>query len=1477
MTHSIFSWKHKPSITNKVKGRTNMLVRFIGVMLLSLVSHAGLATVQLPHGQYHLNVTDLHVKVMGGFVQVKRTWYKNQWHFNRVWNPLGLTLDSTGGVSNIERNDELYSFTAEHATSSYSWSTGPVTGYRVYSFDKQKRIIQTSSGYRWEKRNGDWIEYDNNGRILRYGDRNQVEVSFIYDNLATSATFDKLTGIADHIGTQVLWYEYDTNGQISAVRDHSDLLQARRVVYGYGDGLSRPVNLLLKVTDVLGYDWLYDYDTSGSAVSTITDPELNTTHILYKPSGRVASVKRADGSGVNYDYSYDTVKKQFYVRLLSNGGKNIERWYNQNGLQIREDIAGQTVSTMVLEGRKRISSSRNGHQTIREYDEWQRLVRITYPDLSSETIEYENTFSRITRSVDPNGVISEFSYDSKGNHTGTIAAKNLPEERVIEYGYDIYGNRTSAKLVADLTSTPTTAEALSEFAYDARGNLTTFTDAERHVTTYSEYDQIGNPWLITDARIKPWRKTYNDAGWLLSVSDPLIHTVNYDYDKVGNRTKITTARGKITQLVYDDNYSLKAIIDPYNNSYSYTYDTDYRLKQEQDEELRAVNFEYDSAGRPVKTINGNGDIVSISYKDDGSPDAGAFAQPHTVTYPTYQRIYQYDNRNRRIRNTALVGTEGNVHGMSYDAVSNIIAYTDANGKATYYDFDGHNRQIKLTNALKDTKNAVYDDQGNIRQVEDAAKRLHRFEYDRLGQLVKEFRPLGQTTTYSYDENGNPLTKIDPLGQKTEFVYDDAGRLHFRKLYVASDLLTPVQTVTFGYDNDDNLTSWGDGVFSGTASYDDLSRKTGETVNYGTFSLSYSYTYYKNSYVQSFTGPDNIAYNYTYDNNNQLLSVGIPGQGAVTVNAYQWAAATRITLPGGASREAQFTGLLEPLSITVKDPGLNVLAQLDFQYGKMRNLSSKGTKDGDFSYGYDDLYRLKNADHTLKDNEGFDYDPVGNRIATQVNGVAEGVQWTYNDNDEIQTQGGFSYAHNANGNLRQRQSTDGTQNFFYDVLNRLIKVTDLAGAIIAEYGYDPFDRRLWKEVAGVRSYYFYSLEGLVGEFDSNGVQQVSYLYYPGRIWGTDPLFQKNADGYFYYHNDHLGTPHKMTAANGAVVWSADYDAYGDASIALSSTLTSNLRFPGQYYDAETGLHYNYRRYYDPATGRYLSLDPIGTTGQNNLYTYAKANPINYIDPTGECALGGIAIGRGIAEAEALITGGCVDYGGWDYVLDGLCIGPVVKGVKYGVKYGPKLLDKAVDKAIDLGRKIGDKAGELLDVAMKQGGKVLDGIGAGLNKIKCKLFNSFSGDTLVHTRTGLVPINTLKVGDEVLSYAEWNGKRSYQKVEAVITGEKVYELVVLTLVNGETVKATAGHPMYLHGQGWRDAEKLVAGDLLYRQDKGSLRIKSIKRQTRQEKVYNLTVANTRTYYVGEVGVLVHNANSVGSRSGKHLMSNYLIMLV
>ena len=135
--------------------------------------------------------------------------------------------------------------------------------------------------------------------------------------------------------------------------------------------------------------------------------------------------------------------------------------------------------------------------------------------------------------------------------------------------------------------------------------------------------------------------------------------------------------------------------------------------------------------------------------------------------------------------------------------------------------------------------------------------------------------------------------------------------------------------------------------------------------------------------------------------------------------------------------------------------------------------------------------------------------------------------------------------------------------------------------------------------------------LYGEYDSTGALVKEYVYVNG-----EPIAQVDAgspETVLYLHTDHLATPRYATNTSGTTVWIWDSGAFGAES--PTGIATINLRFPGQYFDSETTLHYNWNRYYDPSTGRYISSDPIGLGGGLNTYLYVNANPLVSIDPEG----------------------------------------------------------------------------------------------------------------------------------------------------------------------------------------------------------------------------------------------------------------------
>ncbi|MCF8063364.1 MAG: RHS domain-containing protein, partial [Deltaproteobacteria bacterium] len=191
----------------------------------------------------------------------------------------------------------------------------------------------------------------------------------------------------------------------------------------------------------------------------------------------------------------------------------------------------------------------------------------------------------------------------------------------------------------------------------------------------------------------------------------------------------------------------------------------------------------------------------------------------------------------------------------------------------------------------------------------------------------------------------------------------------------------------------------------------------------------------------------------------------------------------------------------------------------------------------------------------------------------------------------------AFTYDANGNTL----SDGIRSYEYNQNNRLARVTQ-GEELLAEYAYDGLSRRVRKVAQGTTTYYHYDLEGnLIAETGPNGDPIRDIIYRDGeriamKVYGAQA-------GIYYFLNDHLGTPRMLVNADGRIVWQAAYLPFGE-TVLIKEEIQNPFRFPGQYFDEETGLHYNYHRYYDPRTGRYLRPDPIGLIGGINLYIFRK---------------------------------------------------------------------------------------------------------------------------------------------------------------------------------------------------------------------------------------------------------------------------------
>ncbi|WP_444996335.1 RHS repeat domain-containing protein [Aliikangiella sp. IMCC44359] len=164
---------------------------------------------------------------------------------------------------------------------------------------------------------------------------------------------------------------------------------------------------------------------------------------------------------------------------------------------------------------------------------------------------------------------------------------------------------------------------------------------------------------------------------------------------------------------------------------------------------------------------------------------------------------------------------------------------------------------------------------------------------------------------------------------------------------------------------------------------------------------------------------------------------------------------------------------------------------------------------------------------------------------------------------------------------------------------------------ATYTYNYRGERSSKVVNSIKTHFIYDLQGrlIVEANGAMGSVQKQVIYINGQR-----LASINNGTVYYVHTDHLNTPVALTDDSGVVQWKAYYTPFGKAIIEVNN-IVQDHRFPGQYYDDESGLHYNYFRDYDVEIGRYIESDLIGLNGGVNTYGYVLANPIMYIDPLG----------------------------------------------------------------------------------------------------------------------------------------------------------------------------------------------------------------------------------------------------------------------
>ena len=641
-------------------------------------------------------------------------------------------------------------------------------------------------------------------------------------------------------------------------------------------------------------------------------------------------------------------------------------------------------------------------------------------------------------------------------------------------------------------------------------------------------------------------------------------------------------------FAYDDVGNLTQANLPDGVALAFTYDAASRLSAIADSEGNQIKYTLDAAGN----------ILTDELFDKN----GILTRKRSTTYDPYDRTKE------------LVTADGRKTILDYDANDNPTKLTDALGNATASIYDGVDRLTQVTDALNGRTQFYYDGVNRLTRFYDAKSLLTEYTYDKVGNLTKTVSPDTGQTTNTFDAADNLITSTDARGIVTSYSYDALNRM------VGISYPNSEENIALTYDSTANgnkgigrLTGYEDQSGSTALAYDAKGQLTSEVRTITGQSYTTAYEYDTAGKLTKLTYPSGRAINYAYNALGQVSGV------TTTFTAVTKTLAEKFNyLPFGPMQAMTYgNGLVlsqtfdQNYRLTDKDVG-NVF-KLNFGFSAIDNITSltddlNPTENQNFTY--DALSRLLSGTGSYG-SLAYQYDAVGNRLKATDDGVVDTYAYPTTSHRLSSVLGGNNntFTYDAAGNTIAK---DGIT-FTYNNRGRMAQAVN--NGIVSQYLYNTKGERVAKNVGGVITHFHYDRSGqLIAETSATGGLIREYVYLGGVPLAA--IVDPAAGGglVYFVHTDHLGTPKTLTSQAAQVVWRGNYEPFGKVNVA-GNTIKFHQRFPGQYFDEETGLSYNYFRDYDAGIGRYVQSDPIGLDGGINTYGYVMNMPLNSIDQFG----------------------------------------------------------------------------------------------------------------------------------------------------------------------------------------------------------------------------------------------------------------------
>ncbi|SHL58189.1 RHS repeat-associated core domain-containing protein [Rhodanobacter sp. OK091] len=1051
------------------------------------------------------------------------------------------------------------------------------------------------------------------GLLLTVTDPRGRSLSFTYNAQGNVATATQPDG-------GVLGYAYDTNGNLVTVT-YPDT-KTRQYVYNESTltGGTSLRNALTGDIDESGNRLTsVGYNSLGQATMSTLPGGVDLTQVVYN-SNSTTSVTYPTGAQATF--SFVVPNGSMHASTVSApcgpgcGQPNAAATFDSNGYAASTTDFNGNVTTMVHDANGLLDQQVDGSGSTAQRTTnttWDTTLRVpltrTVLDASGNAVTktswvYNTLGQPLARcEIDP---AQASSY--------TCATTGTPPAGVRRwtYSYCTAVDTTQCPIVGlllavdgprtDVSDVTTYAYYLTDSSTAHHGDLQSVTDALGHTTAVLTYDGAGRVTRLQDANGVVTNLTYTPRGWLASRS-------------VGGAT---------TTLSYTPFGAIASITDPDGITTSYTYDAAHRLTDITDAQGNVIHYTLDAAGN--KTAE---QIRTAS---------GTVVHSLSRTYNTLGQLTALvDGLNQTVFNA---GTSG-----SYDANGNLVQSADALGIQSHQGFDALNRlQSTIANyngtdpATKNTQSVfAYDARDHVEGISDPDGLSTTYDYDGLGNRTALHSPDTGTTSRTFDAAGNVLTKTDAKGVVAINTYDALDRL------ITSRYPDSTQNITYSYDDPNSITLCNSSnpigrltrILENTVTtaycYDTRGHVITKIENVNGTSGTISYTYTAAGRLASVTVPPGMTVSYAYDTDGRINQ--ITSNWGVQVSSVTWlpfGPLASYTLGNGQVVARTYDANYRLTDLTSSAFNLHVARDA---LGDITAIGSNpGANPATEAYSYDPLRRLTavtEASGTVL--ESLTYNQTGDRLSKSRSGSATGTYQYNTGTHQLIATGNAARTVDANANTTAVTDASGTYGFGYSGRNRMT-VAQLGGTTVGSYLYNALGQRVYKSAGGVARLFAYDEAGhLIGDYlpPTSGVLNDNFYVWLGDVPVAAGTFSVSngqpVTSVNYVIADELGTPRAVSNSAGTMIWSWAYQGnpFGELPPTSTTGYVLNLRYPGQYYDVETGLMYNGARYYEPGTGRFPQSDPMGLFGgQISTYAYGNNDPLSNIDPSGlGCSVSG----------------------------------------------------------------------------------------------------------------------------------------------------------------------------------------------------------------------------------------------------------------